>query len=125
MKEILPPGFERCPDCGEFNGRTEARYLNWELEDDFGGESIPPDVVAQLRRLKAEVASTMDPHQVISVTCLCHGPLCKRCGVVRFHKPGSNSYDPETNRVEHWSWFAGMMPCAVCREQEERKCGGT
>ena len=124
MKDVIPPGFERCPDCGEFNGQTQARYLNWELAEDVGGEPIPAQVVAHLRRLKADVASTLDPQRVISVRCLCHGPFCKRCGVVRVHQSGSNTYDPQTNRVEHWPWFAGMMPCAACREQDERKGSG-
>jgi hypothetical protein len=122
MSTFVPPGFERCPDCGEYNGRTAARHLSWELPPD-PFEDMSREVEDWLREKKSEIAQTMDPGQVISVTCLCHGPLCRRCGVTRMHKPGSNSYEPETNTIGHWPGICGMMPCEACREEMERKAG--
>jgi hypothetical protein len=122
MGKTIPPGFQRCPQCGEFNGRTEARHLSWELPaDPLDTPSPATDVWDWMQDQKSEIASTIDPDQIISVTCLCRGIPCRRCGVVTVHKPGSNSYDPETNTVSHWSGMSGMMPCASCREESDRK----
>lgn len=122
MNAFIPPGFERCPQCGEFNGTTEARHLSWELpEDPLEAESTDPEFWDWLREQKHQIAQAIDPEKIISVTCLCHGPLCRRCGVVRIHKPGSNSYESETNSIGHWPGFSGMAPCGACQEQR----GGT
>ncbi len=116
MSASIPPGFERCTNCREFNGKTAARYLSWGLPPDpLEADSSDSELWDRLRDLKSQVAATMDPDKIVSVTCLCHGPLCRRCGVVHVHKPGSNSYDLETNTIEHWPGFFGMIPCAACR----------
>ena len=119
MASSAPTCFERCPECGEFNGATEARNLSWELPPDPLDDPAP-EAWDWLRDKKSEIARTMDPGQVISVTCLCHGPLCRYCGVTRIHRPGSNSYEPESNTIGHWPGFSGMMPCAACREERDR-----
>jgi hypothetical protein len=122
MGRTIPPGFERCPRCGEFNGRTEARHLSWELPSDpFETESQATAVWDWLQDQKTAIARTMGPDRIISVTCLCGGVLCKRCGLVRIHKPGSNSYDPDTNTIAHWPGMSGLMPCAACRENDDRE----
>ena len=56
-----------------------------------------------------------NPEELVSVTCLCHGPLCCLCHKNRVHASGTNSYDEETNTIGHWAWFAGSIPCSVCR----------
>jgi len=47
-----PPGFEKCPECGEYRGITRAKHLNWSP-----GPMEP------------------DPEQEISVTCSLRGYL--------------------------------------------------
>ena len=93
----IPPGFERCIVCGEFNGTTEARHLDWE------GSLAPPP-----------------PDRPVSVTCLCHGIPCSRCNTHLIHRPISNSYDEGTNTIGHWFYLSGLAPCWACRLAEER-----
>ncbi len=89
----IPPGFERCPDCGEFNGTTEAKYLNW----DEGHPALAPEPTAS-----------------ITVTCLCKGVPCRKCGKNLVHRSGTNEYTEATNTIGHWPWFASMIPCRQC-----------
>ena len=91
-KRRVPPGFEQCNICGEYNGTTDASNLSWNSGDPPTGE--------------------------ISVSCLCHGILCPRCGKNLIHRPISNSYYPDVNEVWHSPWFAGMIPCSDCRAKE-------
>lgn len=88
----IPEGLEQCPVCGEYNGSTLARNLNWE------DSAFPPE-----------------PDERIGVSCRCKGPLCKQCGQRRIHRPISNSYEPKSNSIGHQPWFMGMFPCSVCR----------
>lgn len=97
---IVPPGYWRCSDCGEFNGVTEAKHLDW-----------PPGF------------TNYDPERLESVTCRCHGPLCSQCKMNHVNGSGTNAYDEDTNTVGHWPWFAGMMPCFECRASEKSKAG--
>jgi hypothetical protein len=122
MTYPIPPGFEQCGVCGEFNGKTQAKYLTWDNEppESFGTLKVSDDLRAWLRELKRERESSRDPERYVSVTCLCKGPLCKRCGLVHIHRPISNSYDPLTNTVEHWPYFMGMSSCRTCRAQEDQ-----
>jgi hypothetical protein len=92
----IPEGLVQCPVCGEYNGSARAGDLNWE---------------GSLHQ--------HDPEERIGARCLCHGPLCKRCGQRRIHRPGSNSYDPETNTIGHWFVLMGMFPCSMCRALEK------
>ncbi|MFO8007238.1 MAG: tetratricopeptide repeat protein [Candidatus Brocadiia bacterium] len=96
LNHVAPEGYVRCEKCGEFNGKTPAKNLNW------GPHSFPHS-----------------PDRLIGVTCLCHGIPCPRCGERKIHRPISNSYAVKSNTVEHWPWFSGMMPCSECRKQEK------
>jgi phage FluMu protein Com len=96
-RAYIPPGFERCPVCGEFNGMTRAGNLGWNRP------VIP-----------------VDTGDTVSVTCLCRGMRCKRCGKM-MHRPGSCSYDEKTNTVSYLTVMAGMFPCAECRNAEALK----
>jgi hypothetical protein len=81
MGDFIPPGFERCPRCGEFNGSTQARHLSWELPADPLQTPWPAtDAWDWLQDQKTEIARTIDPNLIISVTCLCGGVPCRRCG---------------------------------------------
>jgi len=97
LTKSIPPGFERCPVCGEFNGTTKAKYLNWE--------GLPPD----------------DLEETITVSCLCKGILCRRCKKNKIHRPISNSYEEDSNTIDHWPSFSGMIPCSECRAKEKAK----
>ena len=91
LKPAIPRGYVQCDVCGEFNGSTDAKNLSWR-----GGRP---------------------PSGKISVTCLCHGIPCKRCGRL-MHRPISNTYYPGANEVGHWPYFVGCFPCAECRAKE-------
>ena len=93
-----PPGFVKCPTCGEFNGETLWENLTW----------LGPDEEAR-------------PGEIIRVRCLCNGTLCQRCKKNTVHASGSSSYEESTNRIGHWPWFSGLAPCRECREKEKRK----
>lgn len=122
MKRRIPKEFIRCSDCGEFNGTTRARNLDWWTEppDSYGDVEFSTEQKALLKKLRAKILATQDPDQELTVSCLCHGPLCKTCGVIRIHGPGTNSYDEETNSIGHWPWFSGMVPCQRCRDRQRR-----
>ncbi len=92
----IPPGFERCDVCGEFNGTTKARYLH--------SDRFQPD-----------------PEMEVSVACICHGVPCLQCGEHTVNRPGSNSYSERDNRVGHWSsLFANLLiVCAECRKKDK------
>jgi len=66
MERSVPPGFGRCEICGEFNGTTQARYLNWEPDppESYGDVAISAEQQAVVKDLKREVAATMDPEVV-------------------------------------------------------------
>jgi hypothetical protein len=42
MTHGIPPGFERCSRCGEFNGRPRAKRLNWNPEPPRRVGNTPP-----------------------------------------------------------------------------------
>jgi len=54
-------------------------------------------------------------------TCLCEGPLCKRCGVHRVRRPISSYYKPTDGRFWHVPHFMGIAPCRACREEERAR----
>jgi len=54
---------------------------------------------------------------IVTLSCLCWGILCGRCKKNRVYRPISNTYNPESNRLEHVPWFGGMMPCDECRNK--------
>ena len=84
----IPPGLTRCPVCSEYRGSTLARHLNWN-------------------------ATPYEPDEVILVRCICDGILCRRCGK-KMHRPISNYYDEEANKIWHVPYFMGMFPCREC-----------
>jgi hypothetical protein len=91
-KPLVPMGYVQCDVCGEFNGTTDARNLSWNSSDPPTGE--------------------------ISVTCLCHGIPCPKCKAKLVHRPITNSYDPDANKIWHSPYFAGLIPCSECRAKE-------
>jgi len=90
----IPEGFVKCEICGEYNGKTKAKNLNWHdsmfLKDKERREGY------------------------ISVSCLCKGIVCRACNKNKIHRPISNSYEEETNSIGHWPSFSGMRPCQEC-----------
>lgn len=60
----IPIGFSRCKVCGEFNGTTKAKDLDWE-----GFTNAP------------------DPEDEVSVSCLCQGVECRLCAEVTHNHP--------------------------------------
>ena len=118
MARNIPPGYSRCEACGEFNGTTQARFLNWEPDppESYGDVEFSAEQQAFLKEAKHEIAATVDPDLEIPVRCLCQGRLCQKCGVTRLHRPGSNSYEEETNSIGHWPGIMAMLPCSRCRE---------
>ena len=95
-KEKIPEGFVKCQVCGEYNGETKKKNLNW------GDSAI-------------KVLGEED----ISVSCLCQGIICRKCGKNKIHRPISNSYYQEDNSVWHHSYLSGMRFCDECREQRK------
>lgn len=91
----IPPGFTRCEMCGEFNGTTKAKYLDWA-----GFTNVP------------------DPEDEVSVGCLCRGVQCRLCGQIRIHRPLSRSYLEPVNMIVCWSVLTGLLPCAECRANQ-------
>lgn len=115
MKRRIPKGFRRCKVCGEFNGTTKARNLSWTPSvDGDGAVEFPAEVKSFLEHWQRKLAATVDPDKDISVSCLCKGRICGKCGVGRKNAPGSNSYDEETNTIWHWPYFSVLAPCAHC-----------
>jgi|GEM_PF-2958585 len=97
----VPEGLHRCEICGEYNGKVQRKDLNWETT------------------FEVLFSGTKDSEEYIGVSCLCKGPLCKKCEKNRIHRPISNSYDEKKNTFGHWPWFTGMMHCAECRQKEK------
>lgn len=95
MADRPPPGYVQCNVCGEFNGSTDAKNLSWQ---------------------------GIQPKGPVSVSCLCHGIPCRRCGKL-MHRPVSNSYDLESNEVWHTPYFVGTFPCPDCRTKEVKEEG--
>lgn len=93
----IPEGLYRCDKCGEYKGKVKAKDLNWDYYFD---------------REKMEKSE-----EILSASCLCDGILCPKCKKNKIHRPISNSYDPETNTIEHWPYFTGMMGCRKCEEK--------
>jgi len=89
-KPRVPPGYERCDVCNEYNGTTDASNLSWNSSQHSAGETI-------------------------TVSCRCHGILCRNCGKNLINRPISNTYYPASNQIEHWPYFAGLIPCSGCR----------
>lgn len=98
-KALIPKGLDKCEKCGEYKGSVMEKDLNWD--DSFNKEKLG----------KSE--------EYLTVSCLCDGILCYKCKKNKIHRPISNSYDPETNRVWHHPYFTGMVGCAECRKNKK------
>jgi len=94
--EYLEKKMVKCEICGEYKGEIKEKDLNWE--DTFFKEE----------------AEKSDKY--LTASCLCEGVLCLKCRKNKIHRPISNSYDPESNRIEHWPSFSGMVPCDECKK---------
>ncbi len=90
----VPKGLTKCLICGEYKGKTKAKYLNWDYP------------------------SGINPNQIISTSCLCDGIICPKCHISKIHKPVSNQYDQETNSIWHSPWFAAQAGCQKCRDKK-------
>lgn len=91
----IPEGFIKCEVCGEYNGETKMKNLNWD--DSFIKGSS---------------------EEYISVSCLCQGIPCPKCKKNKIHRPISNSYSEEDNSIGHWPYFSGMRACDECRKEK-------
>lgn len=90
----IPEGFIKCEVCGEYNGATKMKNLNW-------GDS----------------PTKSSSEEYISVSCLCYGIPCHKCKKNKINLPISNSYYPEDNTVWHHPSFTGMRACSECLEK--------
>jgi len=99
-KALIPEGLHKCEKCGEYRGNVMKKDLNWE--DSFHKEEAE----------KSE--------EYLGVSCLCDGILCHKCKKNKIHRPVSNTYYADTNRIEHYPYFSGMMGCAECREKQNK-----
>lgn len=95
----VPEELHKCEKCGEYKGKVKKKDLNWD--NSFNKEEAE----------KSE--------EYLTVSCLCDGILCPKCKKSKIHKPISNSYDEESNTIEHWPWFTGMRPCNECGEKNK------
>lgn len=93
----IPQGLSLCPVCGEYRGRVRMRDLNWEGHF-----------------MEAEYSRN---ERLVRVSCRCEGIPCPGCGKVMVHRPGSNSYDPETNELWHNPVFPCPPACPDCRRR--------
>jgi hypothetical protein len=98
-----PTGLEVCPKCCEHRGTVRLRDLNWK------------GYYAQDECEKSD--------KLIRFRCLCEGVPCTRCGQMMVHRPGSNSYDEESNRVWHHGIIPGADLCEECRAPRRKGAG--
>lgn len=61
--------------------------------------------------------------EYLTVSCFRDGILCPKCKKNKIHRPVSNSYDEESNTIEHLFYLAGMMGCSECREKRNVNSG--
>ena len=88
----IPEGFIKCKVCGEYNGETKMKNLNWGDEPCWKNSS----------------------EDYVTVSCLCYGILCHKCKKNKVSRPISNSYYEEDNTVWHHPYFTGMRACSEC-----------
>ena len=93
----IPKGLNKCGECSEYKGKVMKKYLDWNS--------------ASFHKAEAEKSG-----EYLGVSCLCDGILCHKCKKNKIHRPISNSYNLETNRVWHHPYFSGMKSCGECRE---------
>lgn len=92
MSHKIPEGLTKCKVCGWYGGETTRGQFN------NGGSST----------------------EKITISCLCKGLVCKKCGQIKIPRPCSNSYDEKSNTFGHWPYFIGMMTtCPDCRREEK------
>jgi len=96
-KALVPKGLYKCEQCGEYKGSVMEKDLNWD--DSFN---------------KAEAEKSKE---YLGVSCLCDGILCRACKKNKIHRPISNSYDVDTNKIWHYPYFQGMKSCGECGEK--------
>ena len=91
MQERHPiqPKLFRCEECGEWTGIANRRLLSSDQRTEHDSFT--------------------------AVLCRCDGPLCRRCGRNRIHRPISNFFDGEDDSIWHVPYFAGLAPCGECR----------
>lgn len=82
---VIPAGLRRCPTCGEY----------------LGSDAISPSY-------------RFDLLEIVSVTCVCDGIPCTRCGRPT-HRPITNFFVEETGRIVHAPWFGQLIPSRRCR----------
>ncbi len=109
----VPKGLEKCPVCGEYKGTVKGSELSRFWEQD---ESVDDDMKQFMEESYEE-----DRDKMLTVTCLCDGIPCQRCGKNKIHRPISNSYDEKSNTIEHWAFFCGQIPCWECKRKEQTR----
>lgn len=60
-----------------------------------------------------------DDGEDIEISCICDGILCPQCGKNKIHRPISNSYDPASDKVVHYSSYSGIAGCKECRIKDD------
>jgi hypothetical protein len=91
MPQVIPAGLRKCHQCGEYRGRGIVPSHRHDLLD------------------------------IVPVSCLCQGIVCRYCKRRAIHRPISNYYDGETGQVWHVPYFAYDVPCPDCRPAEGSK----
>lgn len=94
----IPPGLKLCPQCLEYSGTTQRKYLktSYTLEN---------------------------PNDEISIYCKCQGPMCPYCKKVRIRKPGGCYYRVSGIIVYCSGLFTILRGCDECnrKRNEDRE----
>ena len=89
---MIPPGLRRCETCGELRGTFSV------------SEAGVPTSCAD-----------------VTVTCICDGIPCGRCGTNPIRRPITNHYDEQTGRVWHTPYFGHLIHCDTCRAADAER----
>jgi len=52
--------------------------------------------------------------QGVEVDCICNGIFCRKCGVTKIHRPISNHFNEEEEKIVHTPYFLSI--CGKCRK---------
>ncbi|HZQ66262.1 MAG TPA: hypothetical protein VFA66_13660 [Gaiellaceae bacterium] len=86
---VVPAGLRRCPCCREFKGRGIVPGWRYDLLE------------------------------IVPVTCLCEGILCRYCDAGKIHRPLSNYFSERDGKVIHVSSFGWAKACQACWQRAQ------